>query len=532
MTLTWGLLLAVTHVMGYTISVEPIVVEPGGSTDLIINLSNTETNLTAYQLSLFLPEGVTVQKKANGKYAYTANAERHDGNFTVTVKDAANGSILIACFSADKDVLTGSSGELIRLPIEVASTVTTAQQGSIGNIEFTDVNAQAYRIADVEFTISVEETPSTPEVTVSVPDVEVTSGGSADLIINMETERTDLTAYQLSLFLPEGVTVQKKSNGKYAYTANADRHDGNFTVTVKDAANGSILIACFSADKDVLTGSSGELIRLPIEVASTVTTSQQGSIGNIEFTDVNAQAYRTADVDFTISVEEVSPTSEVMVSVPDVEVTSGGTADLIINMETLRTDLTAYQLSLFLPDGVTVKKKSNGKYAYTANADRHDGNFTVTVKDAANGSILIACFSADKDVLTGSSGELIRLPIEVASTVTTSQQGSLGNIEFTDVNAQAYRTADVDFTISIADYLMGDVNMNGIIDIGDAVCIVNYLVNKQNTTFNAAAADLNRNGQIDIGDAVMIVNYLVGKTESLAPQLILEEETTNERDPD
>ena len=385
MTLTWGLLLAVTHVMGYTISVEPIVVEPGGSTDLIINLSNTETNLTAYQLSLFLPEGVTVQKKSNGKYAYTANADRHDGNFTFTVKDAANGSILIACFSADKDVLTGSSGELIRLPIEVASTVTASQQGSLGNIEFTDVNAQAYRIADVEFTISVEETPPTPEVTVSVPDVEVTSGGTANLIVNMETERTDLTAYQLSLFLPEGVTVQKKSNGKYAYTANADRHDGNFTITVKDAANGSILIACFSADKDVLTGSSGELIRLPIEVASTVTTAQQGSIGNIEFTDVNAQAYRTADVDFTIS---------------------------------------------------------------------------------------------------------------------------------------------------IADYLMGDVNMNGIIDIGDAVCIVNYLVNKQNTTFNAALADLNGNNKIDIGDAVKIVNYLVGKTESLAPQLILEEDATNQRDPD
>ena len=220
------------------------------------------------------------------------------------------------------------------------------------------------------------------------------------------------------------------------------------------------------------------------------------------------------------------------ISVEPIVVEPGGSTDLIINLSNTETNLTAYQLSLFLPEGVTVQKKANGKYAYTANAERHDGNFTVTVKDAANGSILIACFSADKDVLTGSSGELIRLPIEVASTVTTSQQGSLGNIEFTDVNAQAYRTADVDFTISIADYLMGDVNMNGIIDIGDAVCIVNYLVNKQNTTFNAALADLNGNNKIDIGDAVKIVNYLVGKTESLAPQLILEEDATNQRDPD
>ena len=60
--------------------------------------------------------------------------------------------------------------------------------------------------------------------------------------------------------------------------------------------------------------------------------------------------------------------------------------------------------------------------------------------------------------------------------------------------------------------LMGDVNGNGGIDIGDAVCIVNYLVNKNNTVFKDKLADLNGNGGIDIGDAVMIVNILVGKT--------------------
>ena len=62
--------------------------------------------------------------------------------------------------------------------------------------------------------------------------------------------------------------------------------------------------------------------------------------------------------------------------------------------------------------------------------------------------------------------------------------------------------------------LMGDVNGNGGIDIGDAVCIVNYLVNKNNTVFKDKLADLNGNGGIDIGDAVMIVNILVGKTNT------------------
>ena len=58
---------------------------------------------------------------------------------------------------------------------------------------------------------------------------------------------------------------------------------------------------------------------------------------------------------------------------------------------------------------------------------------------------------------------------------------------------------------------LGDVNGNGSIDIGDAVCIVNYLVNKPNSEFIPEAADLNGNNKIDIGDAVIIVNILVGK---------------------
>ena len=321
--LTWGLLSAAAHVMGYSLTVSPIEIEAGQTANLIINLDDAPDNFTAYQMMVYLPDGVTVQKKTNGKYAYTANADRHDGAFTITVKDAADGSVLIACFSADKDVLTGTSGELIRLPLEVASTVTTSLQGSIKNIEFSDVNNNAYNPADVNFAMTLKGGSTPPDVsgdvTVSVPDIEITAGSTADLIVNMQTELTNVTAYQLMVYLPDGVTVQKKANGKYAYTANADRHDGNFTITVKDAADGSVLIACFSADKDVLTGANGELIRLPLEVASTVTTSLQGSIKNIEFSDVNNNAYNPADVNFTMTLKGGSTSQNITFADPAVK---------------------------------------------------------------------------------------------------------------------------------------------------------------------------------------------------------------------
>lgn len=64
----------------------------------------------------------------------------------------------------------------------------------------------------------------------------------------------------------------------------------------------------------------------------------------------------------------------------------------------------------------------------------------------------------------------------------------------------------------------GDVNGDRDIDIADAVCIVNYVVGKPNTTFIEAAADANGDGDIDIADAVHIVNLVVGKINALAPK--------------
>lgn len=64
----------------------------------------------------------------------------------------------------------------------------------------------------------------------------------------------------------------------------------------------------------------------------------------------------------------------------------------------------------------------------------------------------------------------------------------------------------------------GDVNDDGDVDIADAVCIVNHIVGKPNTTFVEAAADVNGDGDIDIADAVHIVNLVVGKITSLTPK--------------
>ena len=65
--------------------------------------------------------------------------------------------------------------------------------------------------------------------------------------------------------------------------------------------------------------------------------------------------------------------------------------------------------------------------------------------------------------------------------------------------------------------LRGDVNQDGVVDIADAVMLVNYVVGKYTgPALSMDASDANRDGQIDIADAVRIVNLVVGKINALS----------------
>jgi hypothetical protein len=75
---------------------------------------------------------------------------------------------------------------------------------------------------------------------------------------------------------------------------------------------------------------------------------------------------------------------------------------------------------------------------------------------------------------------------------------------------------DVTSLLTIENHIKGDANGDTMVDIADAVCIVNHIVGKATPIFIEAAADANGDGVVDIADAVRIVNLIVGKIDALA----------------
>lgn len=106
-------------------------------------------------------------------------------------------------------------------------------------------------------------------------------------------------------------------------------------------------------------------------------------------------------------------------------------------------------------------------------------------------------------------------PIAITANVFTNRENAV--LYVPKGCKDAYIAADYwkDFKeiVEIEDYLLGDVNGNDEIDIGDVVSIMNFLMGKEVACFIEKAADTNKNGQIDIGDVVTIINYLMGTIE-------------------
>lgn len=174
---------------------------------------------------------------------------------------------------------------------------------------------------------------------------------------------------------------------------------------------------------------------------------------------------------------------------------------------------TAYVFDLVLPEGITVAKNSNGKYMDEL-SDRHD-NYIPIFNYKGENTYGLSTLPGNSEELTGNDGPIRFVTLHVENAVEEGVYPILiKNASYSKPNGNLVTLADTKSSVTIETiegYVLGDVNGNGGVDIGDAVSIVSYLVGKESSNFVAEAADTNNNGQIDIGDAVIIVNLLVGK---------------------
>lgn len=65
--------------------------------------------------------------------------------------------------------------------------------------------------------------------------------------------------------------------------------------------------------------------------------------------------------------------------------------------------------------------------------------------------------------------------------------------------------------LSRQESVRGDVNGDGQVNVSDVTAIINYILQKPQADFNAAAADLNGDGQLNVTDVTLVISIILGQ---------------------
>ena len=198
------------------------------------------------------------------------------------------------------------------------------------------------------------------------------------------------------------------------------------------------------------------------------------------------------------------------VSVPSVKSTENLSIDITMNNHDA---ITGIQFDLIYPKDYYAPFDNNCTLAERAKG------MTVTAMQMDEQTLRYFCYFITGGSLRTGNGKV--MTIELKPVVNDVPLGNYSlqvkNIKLGTADmADKYAGADMNVSFRVANIIKGDVNGDGDVDIADAVCIVNHVVGKTNTSFNAAAADVNGDGDVDIADAVRIVNLVVGKINALS----------------
>ena len=191
------------------------------------------------------------------------------------------------------------------------------------------------------------------------------------------------------------------------------------------------------------------------------------------------------------------------VVIEDFTITCGESMTVTLNVTNTQSNLTAFEFTLTLPEGLTLDTENCHL------TSRYSGALVVGTPE--DNVYKLCGLASDLDVIKGKSGALIELPITAAATF-RGGKATLTDGYFITTDRQrkevADRTINVGFQLKPGT-LLGDVNNDGIVNVTDVMLTVNYCVGQTPAGFIVENADMNADGIVTVTDVIAIVNIAV-----------------------
>ena len=207
----------------------------------------------------------------------------------------------------------------------------------------------------------------------------------------------------------------------------------------------------------------------------------------------------------------------------EVTIRPGGKKTIALQLDDVKT-LIAGEFRLQLPVGFSIEKDENG-YLKAELVSERDNHHSFEATDEGNGRYHFLCYSGQNRAFKGDSGDFIKLTIVADEDVEeNSYSAEVNDIIFSDENEQQVDIDNSTFNISVVDYVPGDANHDGLLNVMDIVKVVGKIMGNPTSDFFFAAADIDDNSKVNVMDLVNLVEIIMN-TASQAPAMTAFDQT-------
>ncbi|MBQ9667332.1 MAG: dockerin type I repeat-containing protein [Prevotella sp.] len=159
--------------------VADLVINPGESKTVAVELQNPDRAYTLLEFTLKLPEGISIVKDSKDDWAVTLNADRFDSSHTLEVGQLDNGDYKFLIYSMSNATIKGESGEILTITLTAKADAPTGNaQGLFYDQLFADANDQGTNPDDKAFNIRIGGLPGDADGSGAVTVADVTAAVS------------------------------------------------------------------------------------------------------------------------------------------------------------------------------------------------------------------------------------------------------------------------------------------------------------------------------------------------------------------
>ena len=168
-----------------------------------------------------------------------------------------------------------------------------------------------------------------------------------------------------------------------------------------------------------------------------------------------------------------------------------------------------YQFDLRLPNGFELVEDDSG-FEYELSGRYSTKRVNVSINERSSGNYRLMCYSFNNTVITGNEGPLIKLYFKADDNVEDGlYEGSLVNALLSRNDGNSVNCPKMVFEIQVGETTMGDVNIDYVVDVADAMKTVMHILKVEQKDFHFKYADMDGNGMVDVADVMAIVDIIL-----------------------